>query len=479
MPTALQVMKFGGTSLGNASCMERAVDIVREALAESQIVIVVSAMSGVTSSLIHAANLSEAGEHQQVSAILRLLRSQHDSAAEALILSPTARKNTLTRIRELFNEAAHLCQMTIDSRELTPRTLDAIAGLGERLAAPLVAAALAERGIGSEPVDATELIITTADHAAAEPYMHPTRQRCRSRLVPLLRQGIVPVITGFIGATPEGVTTTLGRNSSDYSATILGAALDANAVTIWSDVDGMLTADPRIVRDAGTVSKISYQEAAELARFGAKVLHPKALREVMHLDIPVWIRNTFAPDCPGTKISSANSYPGVKALATKCDLSLIAVEGPRVGAIQNLLARVYAVAASFRTDLLPASRAADSRNGLGFLVPSASYGQMIGSLHREFTPELKRGELKDIFMDPNVALVTLVGYTLEPQADIAERAITALSHAKIQIVAVAQSSSCSVPLVVRKKDVEMAVTILHREFQLSGLDLQAISAECA
>ncbi len=479
MPITLQVMKFGGTSLGNASRIEQAVDIVREALAESQIVIVVSAMSGVTNSLIHAANLSEAGEHQEVSAILRVLRSQHDSVAEALISSPTARKNTLAKICELFNEAAHLCQTTVDSRELTARTLDAIAGLGERLAAPLVAAALAERGITSEPIDSTELIVTTTDHGAAEPYMHLTRERCRSRLFPLLRQSIVPVITGFIGATRDGVTTTLGRNSSDYSATILGAALDANAVTIWSDVDGVLNADPRIIRHAATVSEISYLEAAELARFGAKVLHPKTFREVMHLDIPVWIRNTFAPECPGTKISSANSYPGVRALAAKCDLSLITVEGLRLDAISNLLARVYAVAVPFQTDVLPVSRTANSTNRLQFLVPSASYGHMIGSLHREFTPELKRGDLKDISIDPTIALVTLVGYTLERRTETVERAVAALSHGKVGVVAVAESSSCSVPLAIRKKDVEMALTILHREFQLSRMDLQAMSAECA
>src|SRR6202041_4171554 len=187
---------------------------------------------------------------------------------------------------------------------------------GERLSAPLVAAALQECGVETEAIEATELIVTDGYHGAAEPAIDRTRERCEVRLRPLLQKGIVPVVTGFIGATPEGVLTTLGRGGSDYSATILGAALDADEVIIWTDVDGLMTADPRVVDGACTIPEISYREAAELARFGAKVLHPKTLRALTQCRVPLWIRNTFKPHSPGTRITPAGSAisGGVKGL---------------------------------------------------------------------------------------------------------------------------------------------------------------------
>ena len=204
-------------------------------------------------------------------------------------------------------------------RELTLRARDAISSLGERLSAPLVAAALASRGIEAEAIEATELVVTDSNHGAAEPQMETTRQRLRSPLRPLLQRGIVPVVTGCLGATAEGVLTTLGRGGSDYSATILGAALEADEVIIWTDVDGVLTADPRLVSGANTIPEISYSEAAELAFFGAKVLHQKALRPLMRSEIPVWICNTFAPERRGTKITPSGSQNSGGVKARNCD----------------------------------------------------------------------------------------------------------------------------------------------------------------
>ena len=196
---------------------------------------------------------------------------------------------------DLLQEGDRLCRGAVLLRELTLHSRDAIASLGERLCAPIVAGALAQSGIASEAIEATEVLVTDSCHGAADPFMDLTRERCESRLRPLLERRIVPVVTGFIGATPEGILTTLGRGGSDYSATILGAALDVDDVVIWTDVDGLQTVDPRLVPGGSTIPEISYREAAELAYFGAKVLHPKTLRALAQSGIPLWIRNTFAP----------------------------------------------------------------------------------------------------------------------------------------------------------------------------------------
>src|SRR5713226_6491742 len=277
MKTSLQVMKFGGSSVGDADCIARTAQIIAKAAKESGCVTVVSAMGGVTNRLIDAAKKAQAGNADEAAAIVEALRRQHDAALAGLIQHEEERGRIRRRMEEVFAEGRRLCDGTALLRELTPRTLDAISSLGERLSAPLVAGAVRELGLPSEAIEATELIVTDAFHGGAEPQMELTRAKSQARLRPLLEKGIAPIVTGFIGATTEGQLTTLGRGGSDYSATILGAAMEADEVIIWTDVDGVLTADPRLVAEARTIPVISYREAAELAYFGASVLHPKTL----------------------------------------------------------------------------------------------------------------------------------------------------------------------------------------------------------
>src|SRR5215468_9889104 len=302
MKKRLQVMKFGGTSVGDASCIARAAKIVVNAAKENRCVAVVSAMSGVTNRLIEAANQARAGNGAEAAVILEALGKQHETALMSLVPREKERECIRRKLDEVLAEGRRLCEGTALLRELTPRTLDAVSSLGERLSAPLVAAAVKETGATSEAIEAAELIVTDAFHGGAEPQMELTREKSQARLCPLLEKGIVPVVTGFIGATADGQLTTLGRGGSDFSATLLGAALDADEVIIWTDVDGVLTADPRLVPEARTIPEISYREASELAYFGAKVLHPKTLRAVAQAAIPVWIRNSFEPGRPGTQI---------------------------------------------------------------------------------------------------------------------------------------------------------------------------------
>ncbi|HEY1422352.1 MAG TPA: hypothetical protein VGF20_02790, partial [Candidatus Acidoferrum sp.] len=234
MNTKLQVMKFGGTSVGDAACIRRSAQIVVNASREYRVTAVVSAMSGVTNRLIDAAHQARSGDRETGKALAAALRQQHFEALAALVVDEAVRRLVESRVEEILAEGSRLYEGTALLRELTPRTLDAISSLGERLCAPIFSAALAAMGVASVPVEATELIVTDAFHGGAEPQTDATRQRSQARINPLLQAGQVPVVTGFIGATADGILTTLGRGGSDYSATILGAALDADEIIIWT-----------------------------------------------------------------------------------------------------------------------------------------------------------------------------------------------------------------------------------------------------
>jgi aspartate kinase len=468
MKKPLQVMKFGGTSVGDASCISRVCGIVKDASSEYSVLVVVSAMSGVTNRLIEAATRAEGGERENAALLIDSLRKQHDVALNALIRSPETKKRLTLRIEELLNEATRLCDGTALIRELTPRTLDTVSSLGERLSAPLVAAALEEHGVATEAVEATALIVTDGYHGAAEPAIERTREKCEARLRPLLKQGIVPVVTGFIGATPEGVLTTLGRGGSDYSATILGAAISADEIIIWTDVNGVLSADPRLVPEARTIPEISYREAAELAYFGAKVLHPKTLRAVVAAEIPVWIRNTFEPKNPGTKITlqGSGATVGVKALTAIKDVSLIAVGGPGIVGLPDVVGRTFSTTAAVRANVLLISQSS-SQNDICFIVASTDAKRTVEALRQQFAQDLAHHKVEHVTLDPNIAIVAVVGENMRGAVGVAGRTFSALGREEVNIIAIAQGSSESnISFVVASQHMTKALAAVHREFSL-------------
>jgi aspartate kinase len=476
----LRVMKFGGTSVADAACIGKVLEIIRASSRESSLVVVVSAMRGVTNKLIEAATQSEAGNLRAFAAIFEELRNQHDTAVNALIHSPAERDRLGRKLQALFEEIDRLCQGTMLIRELTPRASDSISSLGERLSAPLVAAALSEREMPSEAVEATELIVTDSYHGGAEPKMDLTSERCKARLGPLLQNGIVPVVTGFIGVTEAGVRTTLGRGGSDYSATILGAALDADEVVIWKDVDGLQTADPLLVPGSCTIREISYREASELAYFGAKVLHPKTLRAVMQRGIPLWVRNTFAPERPGTKITPLGSQNGggVRALTAISDVALITLGG-MIG-IPDVLGRTLAVTTALRADVLMSSQSSSQNDTC--LVISASLAQRtVEALRREFAHDLAQEPAEHIFLDSSVAIVSVVGQKMRRASGVIGRTFAALGRENVQMIAIAQSSSeCNISFLIAKQDMKTALRTIHREFQLSGNEFAStIATTCS
>ncbi len=463
---SIRVMKFGGTSVGDADCIERVVEIIRSSFRESDLVVVVSAMSRVTNRLTEAAARAEARDRETVTTIFDGLRKQHMAAAVSLIHSVEERNRICLQFEEILQEGERLCLGTILLHELTPRARDAISSLGERLSARLVAAALASHGVATEAIDATELVVTDSNHGAAEPLMDATRELCAARLLPLLQQGMVPVVTGFLGATAEGVLTTLGRGGSDYSATILGAALEADEVVIWTDVDGVLTADPRHVSGVNTIPEISYREAAELAFFGAKVLHQKALRPLMRSEIPVRICNTFAPERRGTKITPAGSQNscGVKALTAISDVAMITVGGPGIMGVRDLLGRTFTTTAAIRADVLLISQSS-SQNNICFAVPAALAQCAVEALRREFAQDLAREEVEPITLNPTVAIITVVGENMRGTPGIVSLTCNALSRENINILAIAiGSSECNISLVVAREDMKASLVAAHEEF---------------
>jgi aspartate kinase len=441
---------------------------VAKSARQNPVVVVVSAMSGVTNRLIEAATCSEAGDRDRASALLQGLREQHALALEALIHDSETRKRLAPRIEENLRLAHRLCEGTALIHELTPRTLDAISSLGERLSAPLVAGALSEQGVHSEAIEATELVVTDSYHGAAEPLMDLTQQRSEARIRPLLQKGIVAVVTGFIGATPDGVLTTLGRGGSDYSATILGGALGADEVIIWTDVNGVLSADPRLVPEARTIPEISYREAAELAYFGAKVLHPKTLRAVMQAGIPVWIRNTFEPENPGTKITpqGRSSSGGVKALTAISDVSLIAVGGPGIVGLPDVVGRTFSTTASVRANVLLISQSS-SQNDICFIISSSDAKRTVEALRQQFAQDLAHQTVEHITLDPNIAIVAVVGENMRGTVGMAGRTFSVLGRENVNIIAIAQGSSESnISFVVASNDMKKALLAVHREFAL-------------
>src|SRR5579875_1957075 len=467
MKKPLQVMKFGGTSVGDAACIARVAQIVCDASRQDPVVVVVSAMSGITNRLIEAAIHAEAGDLERTGAAFGALRKHHEAALKELIRGEETRKAIASRLDQIFSEGERLCKGTALLRELTPRTLDAISSLGERLSAPMVAGALAELGV---TIEATELIVTDNCHGGSDPLMDRTRERCEARLLPLLGQGVVPVVTGFIGATTDGTLTTLGRGGSDYSATILGAALGADEVIIWTDVDGVMTANPRLVPDARTIPEISYREASELAYFGAKVLHPKTLRAVQQAGIPVWIRNSFAPDRVGTKITpqGRSNGGGVKALTAIRDVALITVGGPGIVGAPDVVARNVTTTAGLRANLLLISQSS-SQNDICFIVAGSDAQRTVEALRKEFAQDVAHEKVEHITVEPAIAIVAVVGENMRGVPGLAGRTFSALGRENINVIAIAQGSSESnISFVVAEKDVKAALVTTHREFGLGA-----------
>ena len=462
------VMKFGGTSVGSAERIAQAAQLAADTAKKGhEVVVVTSAMSKVTDSLINAAQRASAGTWDP--AVRQELFERHKAVADALTAADPARHAAvLDALGKRLERFEKLCFGLSMVHELTPRLLDAISGTGEMLTAPLLSAAIAARGHKSQPVDATELIVTTDQFGGAEPQMEPTRLKARARLEPMIADGEIPVVTGFIGATADGVLTTLGRGGSDYSASIVGAALDADEVWIWTDVDGVMTANPAEVPKARTLAEISYSEASELAYYGAKVLHYQTILPAFRQRIPVRILNSFNPSHPGTRVSVEGnpSAVGVKAVTSIRKVSLIAISGTGMQGIPGIAAKAFDVVAEQQANVLMISQAS-SENNICFVINENEAPRVLTALRQALEIELMRGHIEEIAAEQSVAIVAAVGDRMRGTPGIAATVFTALGSAGINVIAISQGSSeRNISLVVTEQDAATAVRALHDAFHL-------------
>ena len=463
--TDLLIMKFGGTSMGSAERMRVAARIVQTEQKNRPVVVVVSAMSKITDLLLDAMRQAEAGNRAAVEANLVNLRSRHEETCRDL-LPPESQARVMARIAELIGEFERIVNGIALLGERPPRSVDEAVVTGEWLSATLFAEYLAGSGTPAEAVNARDVVVTDAMFGNASPLMEHTGVKAKNRLLPLLRAGILPVVTGFNGATADGRPTTLGRGGSDFSASILAAALDASELWIWTDVDGIMSADPRLVADAQVLDAITYAEAAELAYNGAKVLHPRTLAPLVEKGIPVWSKNSFAIEKPGTKIvpSAPSLGGGARAVASMSKVALVALEpaSPELNGVQVMARALDAVARANVEVLLLSS--SSYRQNFCFLVREEELERTLEALEAALVLELAHSYLKPIHVDRDVGLLAAVGEDMQGKPGLAGRIFTAISRAHVNVIAIAQGSSeLTIAVVVRRAGLENAVRAVHAE----------------
>ena len=460
------VMKFGGTSVGSSSAIKRAAQLIADTSQEwSRVAVVTSAMSGVTNLLLEsAANAVQGKPHLYVQAATKL-QSMHHAVITELINEPKIQARTYQEIDKLLSEFNNLCYAIQVIGEATPRAMDAIAGLGERMSVRLLSAVLQSKGIASQYVEATELIITDEHFQGAHPDLTATQSKAQTILNPLLDTGIIPIITGFIASTASGIQTTLGRGGSDYSAAILGAVLPSDEVWIWTDVDGVMSADPRLVPDARSIAVLSYREIAELAYFGAKVLHPKAIRPVIEKGIGLRVCNTFNPQHAGTMIVAENgpsSNGKIKAVTIIQKQNLITIEGRGMLGVPGVAARTFGAVAATGTSV-PLITQASSEQSICFAVPSEAARSVVQAVENAFKEELARQDIDRVWASDEVGIITIVGSGMRNTPGISGRIFSALGAENVNVIAIAQGSTeVAISLVVDAKDSEKALIELHK-----------------
>lgn len=461
------VIKYGGTSVGSAERFRAAADII-QGIEDHDLVVVVSAMSGTTNALIGGARAAAAGAVEQYQTLKAQLTSRHLAAVTELLTSGDELVAITAYIERRLADFEGLCHAISMLGELTMRGHDAVASIGEEISSRILAALLRQGGRQAQAVSATKLVRTDDLYGSARPDMAATRAQVRAHLLPLLQQGVLPVVTGYIGATPEGVTTTLGRGGSDYSAAIMGISLDADQVWLWTDVNGILTADPKLVPEAHTLPELSYAEAEELAYFGANVLHPKTVEPLAERGIDLRVLNSFEPEHPGTLIVSQPSQARqvMPAIISTEGLSLVKVLGNGGGWSLSMASRALRALDEAGLEVFMFSQSFSERS-LNLVVPRRDQAHSIRVLQKELDRELQLGLLSHVGIEEEVAAISVVGMPGLDGAPIIPRAFAALGKLGIRIVSVAQASSqYSVSFVIAEEDLARAVPFIHRELGL-------------
>ncbi len=463
----LIVHKFGGTSVGSAERFAAAAEILLAA--QHSPVVVVSAMSKVTSQLIAGARAAAEGRDTVYREIKAGLLARHLQVVDALLTRSRERLEVGGLVEDRLHELERLYRSIAVLGEVTVRGLDAVASFGEQLSAHILAAVLRERGARAEAVSATELIVTDEAFGAAHPLLAPTRERLQARIRPLVERNVIPVITGYIAATEAGVTTTLGRGGSDFTAAIVAAGLDADEVWIWSDVDGILTADPNLVPQARTLPELSYGEAADLAYYGADVLHPKTVGPVVANGIPLRLRNSFNSQHPGTRVvkSPRPDRERLPAIISTTGLTLIAVGSRDDAWTPALTARALQCLGAAGVDV-PMFSQSFSEHALNLVLNEPDQAHAIKVLQREFAAI--PADNFTLGVKEKVATVSVVGVPGWNDRGIVSHAFAALGQHGTRVIAVAQAATeYNVSFCIPEDQMADTVRALHRELGLERI----------
>ncbi len=467
---SLIVMKFGGTSVGSAERIRQAANIVQQhARRGHQVVVVVSAMSKVTDLLLSILNCARLGKRKETEDGLQQLRARHEQALNELCRGESLQSVT-AEVQATLDRIQEFCSALLLLGSATPQVMDMVLPLGEQISARMFAACLDALGAKGVFIDSARVLATDDKFGDATPDMDATRRQCAEVLRPLLENKQIPVVMGYSGAAPTGQVTTLGRGGSDYSGTILGAAMDADEVWIWTDVDGVLTADPRVCPDAITLPEITFAEAIELSYYGAKVIHRKAILPTMQRGIPVWIKNSFKPEVPGTKIveSLPPSNRPVKAVTAVSQASLVTVTTRRDVHFAEIFGRLFLRMGHEHVDVLFSTQSS-SEDSLGLVLREADTERVVHALQRLFRTELKHGVLNPVTVHRDIAVIAVLGSDMKGTCGILGRLFSVVAKNNVSVIAVAQGASeLNICFAVTSARVDDVVRAVHQEFLSPG-----------
>lgn len=459
------VMKFGGTSVGSAERIRQSAHIVRDACRENSVVVVVSALAGITDLLVSTLDAACSGNRELLQESWKKFERRHLEVIDSLFAGER-REAVTSEIAAVEQELHDVCSALLMLRGATPQIRDVVMAMGERCSAPIFAACLCELGVSGRAFDSVAVLITDEEFGEAAPNMQATAQRSRDILLPVLSAGGVPVVTGYRGGTMAGAPTTLGRGGSDFSATILGAALGCDEIWIWTDVDGVMSADPRICADAEILPQITFAEAIELSYYGAKVIHRKAIRPAFEAGIPVLIKNSFSAPVQGTRISARAPRNGhvVKAVTCVSPAALISLNMPNSGHFEDLFGRLFLGLGHERIDVLFSTQSS-SENAIGLLFRQADVERALAVAERVFRTEIKHNMMGPISVQRDLAVIAVLGETMKGQCGVLARLFSTVARCDVSVIAVAQGASeINICFAVPAGSAPLVVAAVHEEF---------------
>ncbi len=460
----MKVLKFGGSSLANWERIDNVASIVKKARNEGEVVVVLSAMKGVTDRLVESANMAAKGSDSYRSNMEWISRKHVDTVRK--LFKPADQAGVITPIQIMLNELEDILHGVELIRECSLKTMDLVMSFGERMSCNIFARYLESAGIGASFVDARECVKTNDNFGGATVDFEKSYSLTKDVVGKVVKEGKIPIVTGFIASTDEGITTTLGRNGSDYTASIVGAGIDADCIEIWTDVDGVLSADPGLVEDAFVIDELSYEEAMELSYFGAKVIHPYTMIPAVEKQIPIRIKNSLNPETPGTLISGRirkHERP-VTGIASISQIALLNVEGGGMIGIPGIAARIFSALARESINIMMISQAS-SEHSICLVFHEKDSKRALDSLRAELALEIEAKRIENFELRKDLVMIAIIGENMRGTPGISGRLFSALGDEGINVFAIAQGSSeRNITFIVSKGDEKKALLTIHRAF---------------